>query len=81
MSGYTDYPHPSFGEAPGRYEEVGWDEELSELMGKWSMMDERVNAEALTALNEQNTTPIDNLLSDRSAPLPPGCLTLQSPFP
>lgn len=64
MSGYTDYPHPSFGEASGRYEEVGWDEELSELVGQWFMMDERVNTETLTALNEQNTAPIDNLLSD-----------------
>ena len=64
MSGYTDYPHPSFDEAPARYEEVGWDEELSELVGQWFMMDERVNTETLTALNEQNTAPIDNLLSD-----------------
>ena len=64
MSGYTDYPHPSFDEAPARYEEVGWDEELSELVNQWFMMDERVNTETLTALNEQNTAPIDNLLSD-----------------
>lgn len=64
MSGYTDYPHPSFDEAPTRYEEVGWDEELSELVGQWFMMDDRVNTETLTALNEQNTAPIDNLLSD-----------------
>lgn len=64
MSGYTDYPHPSFDEAPSRYEEVGWDEELSELVGQWFMMDERVNTETLTALNEQNTAPIDNLLLD-----------------
>lgn len=64
MSGYTDYPHPSFDEAPARYEEVGWDEELSELVGQWFMMDDRVNTETLTALNEQNTAPIDNLLSD-----------------
>lgn len=64
MSGYTDYPHPSFDEAPARYEEVGWDEELSELAGQWFMMDERVSTEALAALNEQNTAPIDNLLSD-----------------
>ena len=64
MSGYTDYPHPSFDEAPARYEEVGWDEELSELVGQWFMMDERVNTETLTALNEQNTAPVDNLLSD-----------------
>lgn len=64
MSGYTDYPHPSFDEAPARYEEVGWDEELSELVNQWFMMDERVNTETLTALNEQNTAPIDNLLLD-----------------
>ena len=64
MSGYTDYPHPSFDEVPSRYEEVGWDEELSELVNQWFMMDERVNTETLTALNEQNTSPIDNLLSD-----------------
>lgn len=64
MSGYTDYPRPSFDEAPARYEEVGWDEELSELVGQWFMMDDRVNTETLTALNEQNTAPIDNLLSD-----------------
>ena len=64
MSGYTDYPHPSFDEAPSRYEEVGWDEELSELVDQWFMMDERVNTETLTALNEQSTSSIDNLLSD-----------------
>ena len=64
MSGYTDYPHPSFDEAPARYAEVGWDEELSELVNQWFMMDDRVNTETLTALNEQNTAPVNNLLSD-----------------
>lgn len=64
MSGYTDYPHPSFDEVPARYEEVGWDKGLSELVNQWFMMDDRVNTETLTALNEQNTAPVDNLLSD-----------------
>lgn len=64
IGGFTDYPYVAYSTDPARYEEVGWDEELSELVGQWFMMDERVNTETLTALNEQNTAPIDNLLSD-----------------
>lgn len=64
MGGFTDFPYVEYSADPSRYEEVGWDEELSELVGQWFMMDERVNTETLIALNEQNTAPIDDLLSD-----------------
>lgn len=64
LARFTGYPRTSYAQDPSRYEEVGWDEGLSELVGQWFLMDERVNTKTLTALNEQNTAPIDNLLSD-----------------
>ena len=64
LARFTGYPRTSYAQDPSRYEGVGWNEELSELVGQWFLMDDRVNTETLTALNEQNTAPIDGLLSN-----------------
>lgn len=60
--GFTDYPYVEYSADSSRYENVGWDEELSELVGQWFLMDERVNVETLSYLNGQNTAAIDELV-------------------
>ena len=54
FSKLVDYPRPSFSENPELYEAAGWDEPLTALVGKWFMMDERVNANSLEAINSAN---------------------------
>lgn len=62
LARFTGYPRTSYAQDPSRYEGVGWDEELFELAGQWFLMDERVNVETLSKLNEQNTAAIDELV-------------------
>ena len=54
FSTFVDYPRPSFDEDPYLYESVGWDRELSELVGSWFMLDERVNSDSLGKINKMN---------------------------
>lgn len=60
--GFTDYPYVAYSQDPSRYQAVGWDEELTELVGQWFLMDDRITTENLTELNEQNTAAIDELV-------------------
>lgn len=64
LSQYTDYPHQSYEQDPGRYEMQGWDQDLAWLVGNWYLMDERVNADVLEKINDGNSLAISNLLSD-----------------
>lgn len=54
FSTLVDYPRPSFDEDPDLYESAGWDRELSELVGSWFMLDERVNSDSLGKINQMN---------------------------
>lgn len=54
FSRLVDYPRPSFSENPELYEDAGWDESLTVLVGKWFMMDDRINAESLDVINSAN---------------------------
>ena len=60
--GFTDYPYVAYSQDPSRYQAVGWDEELTELVGQWFLMDDRITTENLAELNEQNTAAIDELV-------------------
>lgn len=64
ISNYTDYPRTTFSQNPSEYEAVDWDEPLAALASKWFMMDERINTEALTYINEQNTASVDELIQN-----------------
>lgn len=60
--GFTDYPYVAYSKDPSRYQAVGWDEELTELVGQWFLLDDRITTENLTELNEQNTAAMDELV-------------------
>lgn len=55
-SSYMDYPHDSYEDNPDLYERVGWDEALAAVVKMWFFMDERVNAEAFSAISQGSTT-------------------------
>ena len=78
---YTGYPRTRYAEDPSRYEAVGWDEGLSELAGDWFMMDERVNADSMSTLNEQNTAAIDDLVEDPVGTVYARLVALTQPVP
>ncbi|MBM6676100.1 hypothetical protein H6A07_05020 [Olsenella uli] len=64
ISPYTDYPRVSYESDPERYESVGWDEDLAELVADWYAMDERITPEALDAVMANNNTWLTELLQD-----------------
>lgn len=44
---YLDYPHDAYGQNPELYERVGWSRDLTNLVGMWYLVDERVTTQAL----------------------------------
>lgn len=49
---YKDYPHLAYEEAEGLYEELGWSQELYNLVEEWFFMDKSVNKETFQILND-----------------------------
>lgn len=81
LAHFTDYPTSSFEENPELYESVGWDEELTSLVGRWFLMDERVNAENLAAVDEGIFPAIRNLLENPAATLKVRLSEFRNPLP
>lgn len=81
LAHFTDYPTSSFEENPELYESVGWDEELTSLVGRWFLMDERVNAESLAAVDEGIFPAIRNLLENPVATLKVRLSEFRNPLP
>lgn len=81
LARFTDYPTSSFEENPELYESVGWDEELTSLVSRWFLMDERVNAETLSAVDEGVLPAMRNLLENPNATLKVRLSEFRNPLP
>ena len=69
LASFTDYPRIPYERDPERYESVGWDSDLLELAGEWYFMDDRINTETLSHINDGNETWLVNLLEDPAGTL------------
>ncbi|HIU23965.1 MAG TPA: hypothetical protein IAD17_03480 [Candidatus Coprovicinus avistercoris] len=54
FSTLVDYPRPTYSEDPELYSAAGWDESLTNLVGKWFMLDDRINKDSLEIINSGN---------------------------
>ena len=52
---FTDYPRPSYDEAPTLYASVGWDRSVYDLADYWCFLDERIDSDALRTITEEQT--------------------------
>lgn len=53
---WIDYPHLDIADdTKGVYKSVGWDEELYEAANEWFFLDERVNEDTISTINEVGT--------------------------
>lgn len=55
---FTDYPRPSYDEAPALYDSVGWDKSVYDLADYWCFLDERIESDALRTITESEQTHI-----------------------
>lgn len=87
LASFTDYPRVPYERDPERYESVGWDSDLLELAGEWYFMDDRINTETLSHINDGNDMWLANLFEDPAGtlkvrlaelvqPVSVGCLAL-----
>ena len=67
---YTDFPNPTYEEAPELYDAIGWSPELTTLVRGWFMLDERITTENFKYIQDHKNEYMAESLVDDSGLTP-----------